>query len=481
MEDKNNFNEAEKNREQNAENRLIGRNNNKNQREKQKLRTERAVWTASVVTLSLAVAILGSMLAYKSFSPMGGVGSSSVSEEQSFYELVGYVDAIDVNLSKLVVSKDDEKRQKLLGDVRVQSSLATENLSSLSLEDEDKYYTVKFINQVSDFSKYLSEKLIDGETLTSSDIETLKSMHKINATLKQNLSELAIGMDDGYDFKSLLEGNDGDVIISKFKDLETLASEYPHMIYDGAFSDGTEGKVAKALEGQIEITKMQAEQKFKEYFSAYKIKKVELIGESKGETIETYNLEGEDENGVMLSAQISKKGGKLVEFSYFKECSEDKIDIATSVEIASAFLEKAGYSNLKAVWTASGGNVIAINFAPLVNGVICYPDLVKVNVCRERGIVSGLEASSYIYNHCERERQTATISLTTAKAKVDGEITVESSRLAIIPKGESGEVLAYEFYGENGGSYYYIFIDAKSGKELDIFKVIETTEGKLLS
>ena len=28
--------------------------------------------------------------------------------------------------------------------------------------------------------------------------------------------------------------------------------------------------------------------------------------------------------------------------------------------------------------------------------------------------------------------------------------------------------------------YYYIYIDAKSGRELDIFKVIENTEGRLL-
>ena len=347
---------TEKIREQNAENRLIRQETAKKHREERlekersggsKKKVKNAGWIAAVVTLSVAVAVLGSLLAYNMYSPTGSFASNSVTEQQSFYELVGYVDAMDVNLSKLVVSKDDEKRQKLLGEVRVQSSLATENLSTLAVKDEDKYYTVKFINQVSDFCKYLSEKLIDGETLSESDIKTLKDMHEVNATLKQHLSELSINLDEGYDFKSLLEGKDGDVIISKFKDLETMSTEYPHMIYDGAFSDGTEGKVAKYLEGKEEITKMQAEDIFKEYFSAYSVKNVELVGESVGEAIETYNLEATDGDGVMISAQISKKGGKLVQFNYFKECSDDKIDLPPRAILPRSFYKRLVTPSLK--------------------------------------------------------------------------------------------------------------------------------------
>ena len=68
----------------------------------------------------------------------------------------------------------------------------------------------------------------------------------------------------------------------------------------------------------------------------------------------------------------------------------------------------------------------------------------------------------------------------TAKKKVATEIDISSSRLAIIPKGETKEVLAYEFQGEKEGETYYIYVDAISGKEVEIFKVIDTTEGLLL-
>lgn len=484
MEDNKDFNKNEQEREQNAENRLIRRDlaeeRKKNNRGNGK-KNKKGGYIAAIVALSAVVIALGTLLGFSLLTPLDEYITSSVTEQQSFYELVGYVDGMDTNLSKLVVSKDDEKRQKLLGEVRVQSSLASDSITRLALRDENKYYTVKFINQVSDYSRYLSEKLIDGETFSSSDIETLKVIKEINSTLKKNLSELAINLNVGYDFKGLLEGDDGDEIISKFKDLELMATEYPHMIYDGAFSDGVDGKTAKFLEDKSEVGKMQAEETFKKYFSSYGVKNVELIGESKGKVIETYNFEAVDGNGVEIYAQISKKGGLLVEFNYFKDCSEDKIDQATARDIAENFLKKVGYDNLKAVWTTGGGNVITINFASLVNGVICYPDLIKVNVCRERGVVSGLEASSYIYNHHPREVETASISLAVAKKKADSEISVETSRLAIIPIGQSAEKLAYEFYGKAEDGYYYIYVCALTGKELDIFKVVETTEGVLLS
>lgn len=434
----------------------------------------------AIVSLSVAVLILSGALAYVTFTPVDEYMAVTTKEQQSFYDLVGCVDNIEVNLSKTVVSKDDEKRQKLLSDIRVESSIATENLSKMSLKDEDKFYTTKFINQIGDFSKYLVEKLIDGESLTQTDIDTLKQMHEIVYQLKLSLSQLSQDVENNYDFQSLYEASDSDVIISKFKDLESSAIDYPHMIYDGAFSDGTESKTAKYINDMDEISKMQAEQAFKNYFKSYNVKEVELIGETKGKVIETYNLEGVDEDGVTISAQISKKGGKLVLFNYFKECSEDKIDLAKAKEIASEFIKDVGYSDMKAVWMADSGNTVTVNFASLSNGIICYPDLIKVNVCRERGVVSGIEASSYIFNHQNRNVEKATVKLSEAKEKVSSEISIEASRLAVIPKGEEKETLAYEFTGTSGGSTYYVYIDAYTGKEVDIFKVIETTEGLLL-
>ncbi len=437
-------------------------------------------WLAAVISLGCSVLILGGLLTLSYFTPLDDYMMTNTQEQKSFYDLVGCIDNLDVNLSKLVVSNDAEEQQKLLGEVRVQSNLATNNISSLALQDENKYYTTKFINQMGDFSKYLNNKLIEGEDLTNEDKTTLRKMHQINQELKNSLSELASSIDEGFDFRSIYEGKEDNLVISRFIELESNAVDYPHMIYDGAFSDGNKGGKAKALEGYETVSKSQAEELFKKYFKDYNLTETTLNGEAMGKDIECYYLSGVSSDGTALDAEISKKGGKLVLFSHYKECENDVYDAVSCEEIADKYLESLGFNNMKAVWMADGNHIVTFNYASVVDGIICYSDLIKVNVCKERGMVSGIEASSYYYNHTKRDVPTIKITLSEARKKVSSDIEVQTSRLAIIPKGASKEILAYEFMGERNGDTYYVYIDANTGKEADIFKVVKTTEGTLL-
>ncbi len=437
-------------------------------------------WLAAVISLGCAVLVLGSLLTLSLFTPLDDYQMTNTAEERSFYDLVGYIDNMDVNLSKLVVSKDSEKQQKLLSEVRVESSLAASSISMLALQDESKFYTTKFINQVGDFAKYLQNKLIDGEKMSEEDVETLSTMHKINYELKLKLGEIASSIGEDFDFTSIYEGKEDNLIISRFNELESNAVEYPHMIYDGAFSDNVKGKETKFLNGLEEVSKMQAEEAFRKYFKEYNVKDIELVGEAKSDTIECYDFDGKTSDGDTLTAQISKKGGKLILFNFYKECSKDVYDANALEIVAENFLEQVGYKNMKAVWMDEGNNTVSYNFASIVDGIICYSDLVKVNVCKERGIVSGIEASAYILNHTKRQIPKAKTTLNKAQAKVESEIEIESSRLAIIPINGNKETLAYEFFGTNNGDSYYIYIDAVTGREVDIFKVVRTTEGTLL-
>ena len=56
----------------------------------------------------------------------------------------------------------------------------------------------------------------------------------------------------------------------------------------------------------------------------------------------------------------------------------------------------------------------------------------------------------------------------------------DTARLALVPIGLKSEKLCYEFSGEYDGSTYYVYIDANTGRQVEMFKVIESTEGTLL-
>lgn len=49
-----------------------------------------------------------------------------------------------------------------------------------------------------------------------------------------------------------------------------------------------------------------------------------------------------------------------------------------------------------------------------------------------------------------------------------------------MPIGNGKETFAYEFAGTYEGDEYYVFLDADTLKEIKIYKVVETEEGRLL-
>ena len=57
---------------------------------------------------------------------------------------------------------------------------------------------------------------------------------------------------------------------------------------------------------------------------------------------------------------------------------------------------------------------------------------------------------------------------------------VRTTKLAIIPNDYVGETLTYEFMCINEGATYYVYVNAKTGEQVNILKIIETDDGNLL-
>ncbi|MBQ9734250.1 MAG: germination protein YpeB [Clostridia bacterium] len=434
-------------------------------------------WIAAVVSLGLATLVLASVLTFTFLMPSTNDNMLESTYQKSFYDTVEQVDNIDLNLSKVLASKDSGAMQKYLVDTAINSELAENDIQQLPLHDESKYYTTKLINQIGDYSKYLNNKLINGESLTESDYQGLTQLYKANLALKQSLKTMIDGMSQDYSFSSMIDGGNGDMIISGFNELQNLSVNYPELIYDGPFSDGQQDREIKGLKGS-QIDAEQAKQSFEKIFADYAITNVTGAGEASGD-IECFNVQG-TVKGDTLYAQISKSGGKLIMFAYAGSCEQTLIDEESAIEKAQEFMANVGVTDMKAVWINLTGNVYTINFAYEQDDVIVYSDLVKVRVCAETGMVIGLEAKSYYTNHTDRVIDKATLSEKQARQKVSDNIEIDEVRLAVVPIGLKSEKLCYEFFGEYDGSTYYVYIDANTGKQLEMFKVVEGTEGTLL-
>lgn len=388
---------------------------------------------------------------------------------RAYYSLLDGVNDMDTTLAKLTIAKSREKQESLLYDIWCASTLAEEYLATFGNSDEGVRTAVKYINQLGDYSLHLADKLSRGEQLTEKDRATLEKMRPMAGMLKESLQKINGDLNEG---KLFMEDNG---ILKEFSKAFSSFSEpdfnYPQMIYDGPFSDGLETASAKGLEGLEDIDQKKGEKIIGELFDG--VSEIEYIGRFDGRIpTENYSFKI---NGKTAFVQLSTKGGKVINFSLAETKDSDNEISKNAGEKAVAFAKQMGYKNMQVVWSATAHGHTYINLAPVEEGIILYPDLVKVKIDNESGEIIGFDSAHHAYNHRKRNLEKPVIAESDARNNLSIQPIAEG-RLALIPEGGGQkETLCYEYQCESEGTYF-VYIDALTGAETEILYVIDDTD-----
>ena len=434
-------------------------------------------WLAAVIALGVTTLALGTMTTFGWMNMNGMQADMAGIHTQSLYELNSIVDNLDTNLAKARVSNSAGEQVRILSDIAIESEMAEVVLERLPVGTQLTQNMTSFVNKMGDSAQSMLYAVARGEKLTDSQKASIKYMYEVNLEMKRIINELTSSSNEKEMLKAM-KGKENSLMFKSFGDLNNNTIETPKEINDGPFSDSIKKVTAKNLEALEEINSTRAEELAKEYFNAYGLTDARCTGETIAEQIECYNVCLTTNDGEMF-AQISKKGGKVVMFDSYKDCADKNFSVERCTDIAQDFLGALGFDNMKAVWTSENGTTCNLNFAYEQDGVIFYPDMIKVKVCEERGIVTGMEGIAYVLNHVERSADDATVSESEAEANLNPDFEIAGSRLTVIPFDEQ-ETLAYEFYGSYGGNDYYIYVDAKTGEEIEVFTVVGTAQGRAL-
>lgn len=387
--------------------------------------------------------------------------------EKSFYELITDVNDIEIKLDKLSVSSSVTYQRELLDDLSRRADLAAVNVAQLSSSGGVLESTTKYINQLSDYTKSLSQKLDEGESLTQEEKESLKSLADISTKLGIRLAEIRdkIGT-NGYLFTDNVE----DGINFELGEMDEISIDYPELIYDGPFADSVVNKSPEGISDKV-ITIDEGLEKAKR---AAGDRDILPVGVWEGK-IKTLNYASNDNTVIVKLAE----DGTLLMFDTVVEDGNGTVSEEQCVNIAHEYIEENGFKGLVPVWYSNYYGNIFINFVYEDNNTIYYNDMVKVKVSTTTGEVVAFEGLAYAYNHKERDIPEPIITEEDAKNKVSTDLNVESVRLALAPKGQS-EVLTYEVFGTANGKKYFVYVDAVTGDEINILCVIDSDQGDLL-
>lgn len=388
--------------------------------------------------------------------------------EKSFYDLVMDVNDMEIKLEKLSVSSGVKYQRELLLDVSERATLANGNLAQISLDTGVLQGTTKYVNQVGDFAKSLYEKLNEGGEIDEKDRKSLKKLHEISVEVGKRLSAVRDEIGEGKSFI-----NNFDDISTSFSEIDDISVDYPELIYDGPFSDSVVNKAPKGL-NCAKITPEDGE-KIAKQIGDYLGVSISYAGSWEGK-ITTLNYENDSSDVLIKLAEC----GQLLSFSAPAPIvKESIINEEDAVRIGYEFLYSMGFEGLTPVWYSNYNGNVFVNYVHEDEGVLVYNDMIKIKVSGESGKVVGFEGMAYAYNHVSRDIGEAVVVEDEVMEKISGEISVETIRLALVPKGEK-EILSYEVFGTRGEKKYFIYIDAVTGEEINILCVIDSDQGDLL-
>ncbi len=155
-----------------------------------------------------------------------------------------------------------------------------------------------------------------------------------------------------------------------------------------------------------------------------------------------------------------------------------KLSIKEAQDKALKYLKDKGFDSMEPNYYLKYDGTVLFNFVYKEGDVTIYPDLVKVKVALDNGEVVGFDASSYYLNHHMRNIPKVNITMEDARDKVKLDFEVNSTRLALIPKGNE-EILCYEFKGKYRDGDYIVYINALDGSEEQILQIIKDENGTL--
>lgn len=417
---------------------------------------------------------------------------------RAFAELCGVMDDTAVALGKLQAVDTPNQTVLLLDDVWRLSGSAVSLMSQIPQPHLDTKAMNRFVVQLGDYAHSLTAKAMKGIPASADDREQLDSLYAICTGLARDLNarleagdfpKAGLAVDDYYNGGAgmlLSDGASNAGLAAQphsrqeaddYKEQSGI-SEFPTLIYDGPFSESAEKAQPKGLSGSAVS---DAEAKAVAEKAAGMTLNYEGVSNGK---IKSYEFSGEDESGARADVSVTMQGGHIL--TLMRSAAGDLEGLPPESEkrryrdTALQYLSMRGYPQMRATYAQYYGGCAVINCAAVQDGVILYNDLVKVWVDRETLSIVGLDARNYLFSHVQRTLPTPLISEADAEEMLSDRLTVEERALALIPLSPEKETLCYEFKCSLGTDKYILYIDAQSGEEAQVFRIIDSENGQMV-
>lgn len=448
------------------------------------------IWVRVVIPCALAAGLIGSI------AWGGAQHAKAVDYEQhldglydkSFQDLSDNLALLETSLEKIQVVSTPYQYTILLSENHRIASESAGLLAQVPASYINFASLNKFLVQLGDFSKQLLNQVAQGAPISTDDREQLMQLYNASVDINAQLQELRSNGEAVFSIQAL------DADGGYFSETEDAAysfqneegqERYPTLIYDGPFADSTAQMEPKGLPQQSFDAEAAA-------IAARNFLADELAGdvthtEDEDGRIPAYGFEATLQDERVAEMTVTKQGGKVLWMRH----RDDMENVAAGsnptsqrgtelAQIGREYLAQKGFSSMEPTYAQYYDGTALINYVFVQNSVMVYNDLIKVWIETESGRVVGVDTRDYLFSHVSRSVPAAELTPEDAQALLSPDLQVAQVKRALIPITANDERYCYEFKCYFNDDAFIIYINAVTGAEEEVFKIIDSESGQLV-
>ncbi|KZZ86437.1 germination protein YpeB [Bacillus sp. SJS] len=430
----------------------------------------------------LAIAVIGTgYWGYKEHQEKNAVLIHAENNYQrAFHDLSYQMDELHDKIGTTLAMNSRESLSPALAEVWRITSEAHNDVGQLPLTLLPFNKTEEFLASIGDFSYRAAIRDLENKPLSKDEYASLQKLYEKSSDIQnelRNVQHMVIDknlrwMDVELALASGKKQQDN-TIVDGFKSVENNVSAYSETDFGPGFTSmKTMEKGFEQLKGN-DITPEQAKQRAKE-FASTDVDKLKVTQSGKGAGFEFYSVSMYDKkHKADLYMDITKKGGYPIWLIQSRKVNEENISLNDASNNAVSFLKEHGFEAEDLVLNESAqyDSIGVFSYVPNENGILLYPDTLKIKVALDDGQIIGFSAKDFLAAHRKRQVPKPELKENQAREKINQKVMVQESRLAVITNELGEEVLCYEFLGTIDDDTFRMFINASTGMEEKVEKL----------
>jgi len=407
--------------------------------------------------------------------------------QRAFFDMLENMENLDCLLGKSLASNSRGQRIMTLTGIWHEAERARGNMGCLPLGMVNLMRSQQYLAQLGDYCRLLAQRQARDQDLAAEEWQQLCRFHQQTRDIQDGLREVLAGIREEdlkwRSFAALKRDQRltpaGQSLADGFGRIdEGLRDQVPTLTYDGPFSDHMEEREPMMALGE-RISKEEARDRALEFLdlkgrSGYRIEKTT---KTRGR-IPAYNIVIQREKDTSpIALDVSQQGGHILWMLTSCTPRESTLSLSQAVAKGEEFLEKKGYKNMVPTGTIVEGNQLSLSFVRREEGVIMYPDLIKLTLALDNGEIVAFDALGYLMCHHQRDLPPPVLKAEEAEKMVCQQMEIQQTRLAVIPLGTWEERFCYEVRGKVNGDTYLVYINALTGEEEELLQLLETEAG----